>query len=179
MSRALPNSVEHSNGRVLVGLKGEEVFLEVHGRGTHLVSQPLRECLTQMMDKGVRNFRMNLGDCSYFDSTFLGVLAGACLKLQNMGASHFVISSITPRNLSLMETLGIAGFFEFIESSGEEARPEQLYPLTGGIEGESQTRTVLEAHRTLACLDEKNAARFKDVIECLEQELGRTRAANP
>lgn len=179
MSRASPNSSEQSNGRVLVGLKGEEVFLEVHGRGTHLVSQPLRECLSEMMARGVRSFRMNLGDCSYFDSTFLGVLAGACLKLQNLGGSHFVISSITPRNLSLMETLGIASFFEFNDASEEEDRPEQLYPLTGGAEGESQTRTVLEAHRTLACLDEKNAARFKDVIECLEQELGRARAANP
>src|SRR4051812_2989830 len=90
-------------GRVLVGTVGSEVFLQVEGRGTHLISQPLREFLTAMFQRGHRTFCLDLGRCLYLDSTFLGVLASTCLKLRAV-EGRFSVAAISPKNLELLRT---------------------------------------------------------------------------
>jgi anti-sigma B factor antagonist len=164
------NAEPTSNG-VLVGLKGEEVLLQVEGRGTHLNSEPVRMFLIEMMEKGVKAFRLRLNHCTYLDSTFIGVLTGACLKLKSMAGGVFSIDGVGNRNLELLQTLGVVDFFEIYPSHpGMPEHSDELHALCSGTSGRSVLGTVLEAHKTLARLDERNAVRFKDVIDCLERE---------
>ena len=165
---------EATRGRVLVGTRGPEVLLQVEGRGTHLNSQPLRDFLTQMVERGYRLFRLELGQCQSLDSTFLGVLASTCLRLKSL-SGRFSVCGASSRNLDLLKTLGIDRFFD-LEPAVEAGPP--LPPALTALEpavGDSQAwgATMLEAHRTLTACDARNIPRFKDVIEYLEEDLSR------
>jgi anti-anti-sigma factor len=168
------------SGRIRVGTAADAVFIHVDGRGTHLNSQPLGECLGEMIHRGYRTIRLDLQTCSYMDSTFLGVIASACLRLKGLPNGRFILANVGPRNLELLRTLGIERFFEF-EGQGDgavsmpmslEALPESACSL------EEMGSTMLEAHRTLAECDARNLPRFKDVIDFLEHDLSVRRASN-
>jgi anti-sigma B factor antagonist len=164
-----PSSGSDGTGRVLVGTVDQSVFVQVEGRGTHVNSQPLRECLIQMVQRGYRSFQLDLGDCTYMDSTFLGVLAHVCLQLRSR-LGTFTIPRITDRNLELLQTMGIDRFFEFGCNASEEPCNFTQLP-TDQRSKQEWGQTVLDAHRTLVDVDPRNAPRFKDVIRFLEEDL--------
>jgi anti-sigma B factor antagonist len=166
-----PGSASEPKGRVLVGTHQQEVFIQVEGRGTHLNSQPLRECLVEMLQRGFRHFQLDLGECSYMDSTFLGVLANVCLQLKSR-LGTFAIPRINERNLELLQTLGIDGFFEFGNCASSAKEQCQLTSLEEDSRPKQQWgKTVLEAHQTLCDVDPRNVVRFKDVMAFLEEDL--------
>jgi len=166
-----PGSATESKGRVLVGTHDQEVFIQVEGRGTHLNSQPLRECLVEMLQQGLRHFQLDLGECSYMDSTFLGVLANVCLQLKSK-LGTFAIPRINERNLELLQTLGIDTFFEFGSAAGSKSSECQFRTLAEDNRPKTQWgESVLEAHRTLCDVDPRNIVRFKDVMSFLEEDL--------
>ena len=167
---------EGPGGRVLVGTRGPEAFIQVQGRGTHLNSQPLRDFLTRMVERGYRLFRIELSQCVTLDSTFLGVLTSTCLRLKSL-SGRFSVCGASARNLELLKTLGIDRFFDL--ESAPDAPPRELTALEAAAK-DKQTwgATMLEAHRTLTECDSRNVPRFKDVIEYLEEDLS-TQAARP
>jgi anti-sigma B factor antagonist len=168
-----PSSAVESKGRVMVGTLDREVLIQVEGRGTHLNSQPLRDCLIEMLQRGYTEFRLDLGGCSYMDSTFLGVLANICLQLKNRTGT-FSIPRINQRNLELLQTLGIDRFFVFgcNEDTDERTASCALNPLGEDARPRCEWgQTVLEAHQSLVRCDPSNAVRFKDVIQFLEEDL--------
>ena len=171
---------EPPHGRVLVGTRDSEVFLQVEGRGTHLNSQPVRDFLTQMVELGYRLFRLELGKCLSLDSTFLGVLASTCLRL-NALSGRFSVCGASPRNLDLLRTLGIDRFFDFDTVTDSPAAPPSALTALEPTLGDKQAwgETMLEAHRTLTECDARNVTRFKDVIEYLEEDLSTPRLPLP
>jgi anti-sigma B factor antagonist len=170
-----PGVTAEAKGQVLVGTVDQDVFIQVAGRGTHLNSQPLRECLLEMVGRGYRHFNLDLADCTYMDSTFLGVLANVCLQVKSR-LGTFAIPRINQRNLELFQTLGIDRFFQFTpEGAVDPACNFRSLPEDKRPKNEWGT-TVLEAHRTLMDADPRNCPRFKDVVDFLEEDLRKTSA---
>ena len=165
--------ISERSGRIRVGTAGEAVFIQVDGRGTHAISQPLGECMTEMVRRGYRTFRVDLGACSYMDSTFLGILAAATLRLRGLPQGRFILVNVGARNLELLRTLGIERFFQFEgQGDGATSLPMSLERLPdSACSLEAMGTTMLEAHKTLAECDERNGPRFKDVIDFLEHDL--------
>ncbi len=160
---------ETNQGRVWVGATEGEVFVRVEGRGTHVVSQPLSACLTEMASRGARAFFFDLAGCTHLDSTFLGVLTAFCVRWKASDA-RCVVTGSSARHLQLFRTLGIDRFFQF-ETADADAQPQQMQPLDPHASKEAYSATVLEAHRALMACDERNVPRFKDVVQFLEEEL--------
>lgn len=171
--------MKDTGSEILVGTNGDRVCVKVEGKGTHLNSQSLREFLFGMMEGGYRDFHVDLGNCTYMDSTFLGMLVGVCLRLKNVSSDKITIEQIGPRNLELLKTLGIDQFFRMESNTagpdgsgtGLQSLPESQ-PST-----EEKAAVMLEAHETLANVDERNVCRFKDVITYLKEDLARIKTA--
>ena len=91
---------------ISVGLIRDEVHIRVVGRGTFQNGQPLRRYALEMMERGLRQFIVDLGECDGMDSTFLGVLAGIGLRLNQNGRDGKIrVANVGARNLAKFKDL--------------------------------------------------------------------------
>ncbi len=155
---------------VLVGSLGRTVWLKVNGRGTFQNSPGVKEFVKQMIQRGHRDFVVDLGACELMDSTFMGTLAGVALRLREIGQGGLKAVNVNVRNASLLENLGLDQLFT-VETGPGETAPATLKQAENIAAGEEAKETVLEAHEALIEADAQNAVKFKDVVEYLRQEL--------
>jgi anti-anti-sigma factor len=171
--------MKESGNEIQVGTLDDHVCVRVEGKGTHLNSPSLREFLAGMIEGGYRHFRLDLGRCTYMDSTFLGMLVGVSLQLKRISPVRITILDANARGRELFQTLGIEQFFHFDNGSAPASRvcESELKSLTeANVSIETKAETMLAAHEALVKADERNVCRFKDVITFLKEDLDRIRA---
>jgi len=156
---------------VLVGHFGRSVWLKVEGKGTFQNSAGIKEFVRKMIQRGSRDFVVDLGGCELMDSTFMGTLAGVALRLREIGQGSLRAVNVNERNASLLENLGLDQLFTVEQGAGVVAPVEMSESPAVSPEVGEQKEAVLEAHEALVEADSHNAGKFKDVIEYLRQEL--------
>lgn len=157
---------------IYVGSVERTVWVKVEGRGTFQNSAGLKEFVKQMVQRGFRDFVVDLKGCELMDSTFMGTLAGVALRLREIGQGQLRAVHVNERNADLLANLGLDQLFT-VESDGVGSpEGERLREVVSGPEGEShRAKVVLEAHEALVEAEAANAVKFKDVLEYLRQEL--------
>jgi anti-sigma B factor antagonist len=170
---------------ISVSLINHTVHVRVVGRGTFQNGQPLRRYALQMMEQGVQQFIVDLGGCEGMDSTFLGVLAGMGLKLnQNGRAGNVRVANVGQRNLELLQTLGLDRLFGLDQPDGKNLRYEpptdaafqrlpdsDLTQTSKPLNKGDTADLMLEAHDNLVRADERNLAKFKDLTAFLREKV--------
>jgi anti-anti-sigma regulatory factor len=149
--------------------------VKVEGKGNFLNSGNLKEFAREMLDRGYREFVIDLADCAMMDSTFMGTMASVALRLRELGRGHLHVVHCGNRSQELLSGLGLDQIFS-IHSNG--ASPPECDALSGALRGGSpegkkqeQTQTMLEAHEALCEAAPENLPRFKDVLDYLKQDL--------
>jgi anti-sigma B factor antagonist len=170
---------------ISVGLVNDEVHVRVVGRGTFQNSQPLRRYALDMMERGAKQFLIDLGGCDGMDSTFLGVLAGIGLRLaQNGRAGQIRIANISSRNLDLLQTLGLDRLFQMAQpvayeppaSAAFQRLPDSdITQLSKPLTKNGTAELMLEAHGNLVRADQRNAAKFQDLTSFLREKVDKRR----
>jgi len=187
--------------KILVARGTDLGFIKVVGRGSFQNSGCLKAFYQQLLKEGVSRFVVDLGACTYLDSTFLGILLGLGLKLKEAGGGLLHILNASPRNMELLKNLGLDRLIN-IEGSGvapSGAGPGSRIGSAGGngssagrlngvkdenlkeVSCPTPTRaeagpTILEAHEALMEFDPRNVPKFKDVVEFLREDLGQPAA---
>src|SRR5690348_4973031 len=134
-----------------------------------------------MVNRGYREFIIDLQNCSAMDSTFMGTLAGVALRLKELGDGHLHVVHCGARSRELLSGLGLDQIFS-IHGEGLSA------PQCSDLDGESsapvspeekreQAQTMLDAHEALCRAAPENLTRFKDVLDYLKQDLHQKTAA--
>lgn len=174
--------VGDSSKGISVGCANKRVYVRVVGRGTFQNSQPLRQFALEKVDQGQEKFVVDLGQCQGMDSTFLGVLAGIGLRLQQNGHTAPVhVINIGSRNMESLQTLGLDRLFT-VNSSEPPPLAEADYhklPDTDLVQlahppGKGETTDLMiEAHNNLVRADERNASRFKELTRFLREAVER------
>ena len=154
---------------VLVGSLGRTVWLKVSGRGTFQNSPGVKVFVKQMIQRGLREFVVDLEACELMDSTFMGTLAGVALRLREIGQGGLRTVNVNARNAALLENLGLDQLFA-VETGHPADAPATLRQAEPVPEKDAK-ETVLEAHEALIEADAHNAVKFKDVVDYLRQEL--------
>src|SRR5271155_5397389 len=93
--------------KILVARSADLGFVKVVGRGSFQNSGCLKAFYQQLLKEGVTRFVIDLGACTYLDSTFLGILLGLGLKLRESGQGLLNILNASSRNLELLRNLGL------------------------------------------------------------------------
>ena len=153
-----------------MGHVGRTVWLKVDGRGTFQNSSGVKEFVKQMIQRGHREFVVDLETCELMDSTFMGTLAGLALRLREIGQGKLRTVNVNDRNTDLLENLGLDQLFT-VERDFQELPPSSLKAAESASDVTEQKVVVLAAHEALIEADAHNSAKFKDVIEYLRQEL--------
>jgi anti-sigma B factor antagonist len=156
---------------IQVGVNGPAVWVKVEGKGSFLNSGSLKEFAQEMVNRGYREFIIDLENCAMMDSTFMGTMAGVALRLKELGHGHLHIVHCGARSQELLSGLGLDQIFS-IHSDGA-ASPECSFvdAAAAAEKKKEQTRTMLEAHEALCQAVPANIFRFKDVLDYLKQDL--------
>ena len=158
---------------ILVGTANRTVWVRVEGTGSFLNSTGLKEFSKEMMNRGFREFVIDLRNCPVMDSTFMGTLASVGLGLRNFGQGELRLINLNERNRDLLMNLGLNQLLTIVHPAApapaEPAKHEALDDARADKMTEKQT--MLEAHEACVEADGANAAKFKDVIDFLKQDL--------
>ena len=158
---------------IQVGISGPTVWVKVEGKGSFLNSGNLKEFARRMLDRGYREFVVDLAHCAMMDSTFMGTMASVALRLKELGQGHLHVVHCGNRSRELLSGLGLDHIFD-IRGNGSTA-PECRTLEHGETPREERKReqaeTMLEAHEALCEAAPENLFRFKDVLEYLKQDL--------
>lgn len=157
---------------ILVGLTNKIVWVRVEGKGSFLNSGGVKDFAKEMINRGHREFVVDLKNCPVMDSTFMGTLAGVALRLRELGQGHLHVINLNERNTDLLGNLGLDQLFT-IGLDGLKAGEAPSRPLDdgGAADRTEQAETMLEAHQALVDAAPENITKFKDVLEYLKQDL--------
>jgi anti-sigma B factor antagonist len=158
---------------ILVGTTDRTVWVRVEGKGSFLNSTGLKEFAKEMTNRGYREFVIDLKNCPVMDSTFMGTLAGIALRLREIGQGHLRATNLNERNRDLLSNLGLDQLFT-IESSPaviDPAAPQEPLPVEESENKLTRAQTMIEAHEACLEANPENAAKFKDVLDYLKQDL--------
>jgi anti-sigma B factor antagonist len=160
---------------IQVGVSGPTVWVKVEGKGSFLNSGNLKEFAREMLDRGYREFVVDLADCAMMDSTFMGTMASVALRLKELGHGHLHVVHCGNRSQELLSGLGLDQIFDIHPNGARAPECEALGRTLRGRSPEAQkqeqTETMLEAHEALCEAAPENLFRFKDVLDYLKQDL--------
>ena len=146
--------------------------MRVEGKGSFLNSTGLKEFTKEMINRGYREFVVDLKSCPVMDSTFMGTLAGVALRLRELGQGQIRVVNLNERNFDLLGNLGLDQLFSIDGEATKAPVPASDTALPSApVDKNAQAQTMLEAHTELVEANPDNAAKFKDVIEYLKQDL--------
>ena len=154
---------------IQVGVSGPAVWVRVEGKGNFLNSGNFKQFAREMVDRGYREFVVDLVDCVMMDSTFMGTMAGLALRLKELGQGHLRVVHCGERSRQLLSGLGLDQLFQ-ISSNGARA-PECGELASKTLEKKEQAKEMLTAHEALCEAAPENLLRFKDVLDYLKQDL--------
>lgn len=148
------------------------MLVRVEGKGSFLNSTGLKEFAKEMTNRGYREFVVDLKHCPVMDSTFMGTLAGMALRLRELGQGQLRVVNLNERNQDLLGNLGLDQLFTIggEETPAPDATPAEALPAGPGDKN-AQLQTMYDAHSELVEANPANAAKFKDVLEYLKQDL--------
>src|SRR4026208_484195 len=119
---------------IQVGVRGPAVWVKVEGKGSFLNSGNLKEFSREMLDRGYREFVVDLAGCAMMDSTFMGTMASVALRLKELGHGHLHIVHCGNRSQELLSGLGLDQIFD-IHANGARA------PDCGALEQAAAVRS--------------------------------------
>jgi anti-anti-sigma factor len=151
-----------------------EVWIRIEGRGNFQSSGSIKKFAQAMIQRGHTNFVVDLAACEHMDSTFMGTLTGISQKLRERETGSLLAINVSPRNMELLENLGLTFLFD-VEAAGSPFRipaepGAELLKLP--IDPASDRDLILSAHEALVAANPANAERFRDVLDYLKQDGG-------
>lgn len=120
-------------------------------------------------DADVKDIMIDMSEADYLDSTILGLLAKTANFIIKKFHRKITVLSTNEDINYLLENIGLNEVFIIVKSCNCSTEMLQNIPNINASERESAL-TILDAHRQLVALNEKNRTEFKDVVELLEKE---------
>ncbi len=155
--------------------------MKVEGKGNFLNSGNLKDFAREMVQRGYREFVIDLENCAMMDSTFMGTMASVALRLKEIGHGHLHVVHCGTRSRELLTGLGLDQIFQ-IHSNGSSAPACETLSTEQATEPslqkQQQAQQILDAHEALCEAAPENFSRFKDVLEYLKQDLQQEPTAN-
>ena len=160
---------------VFIGKYESTFIFKIEGRLTQKslwnANTAIQKC---MKDPGVNTALLDLTQCSYMDSTILGILARWAIAF---GRAHkappFLIGLEDSPLESIFQRMNLTTLFHTVEgqSGGMKDAPMSKLLLSEKYSTKEYAEYLLSAHETLAELSEDNAKEFAAVIQYLKTDL--------
>lgn len=163
--------------RAFVARNDTTTLLRLEGPLRYSCAGPLRRVVDRLTDADELGdvFILDLRATTFIDSTCLGLITRAGrLALTHCGRRAVIIA---PKHdiMTVLLSAALDVLFVMVDEPPGDAPADlvavQLAPWTGAGAPGALGRVVLDAHRDLAALSEKNRDEYRDVIAALEADL--------
>ena len=155
--------------------------MRVSGKGNFLNSGNFKDFAREMVNRGYREFIVDLENCVMLDSTFMGTMAGVALRLKELGHGHLHVVHCGVRSRELLTGLGLDQIFTIHSNGSAAPECESLQSVRPdpepSVHKQQQAQQMLDAHEALCEAAPENLSRFKDVLDYLKQDLHQEPAA--
>ncbi|MEA3275627.1 MAG: STAS domain-containing protein [Pseudomonadota bacterium] len=119
-----------------------------------------------------KGFLIDLTQADWLDSTSLGLLARIAKWMQRCGAPKATLFTGGEDITDLLFSVGFDEVFDVVRGGSPNADASEAVRLEAADAPEQLAATMLEAHRILVSLNERNREEFRDVVGLLEAETG-------
>lgn len=158
-----------SSGHILYAIHNGTYVLRFTGEIRAPMCATLDNFLERMfIDGGINAILIDLTRTDYIDSTALGLIAKTAVFLQLHNGRKPIIVSTNPDITRVLESMGFDQVFLILDCCCDEDVLSEL-PEVEPSEQEMMTK-VIDAHRVLMSLSDKNQATFKSLVDALEME---------
>lgn len=169
-----------TGGRILHARSGGIHVLRLLGEVRYPLAPALDAWLRKLFEEGPApaGFVIDLSETEAIDSTHLGLLARLNNRLRQAGAPRATLVTGRPDISEVLLSMGFDEEFRLVEPNGRPIAAEGAIVVEGGADeadDDAMAHTVLEAHRALMALNERNREQFKDVVAILELEQAERR----
>lgn len=159
-----------AEGTARYAREGGTWFLELGGELRHTLGPALNALFDRVFaDPGFEHMAIDLSAAESIDSTCLGVLARIGNQAVQANRTQPTIISNNNDISELLLALCFDRLFNMVNADGVIAENLQAVPVPDTDEGTLLT-LVLEAHRRLCDIDQRNSNVFCDVVSLLENE---------
>ena len=145
-------------------------YIKIHGKATFKLAPDFKDFVEWEMKKNVRGVLVDLYECETLDSTFIGTITSLTLKYKNGNKSRIRLFNVNKHILSILKNLGLLSILDIFEKETNLTPDFSIIDHKGKSKVEI-TSLMLDAHETLASLNRKNAAEFKNVVDMLRKSL--------
>lgn len=165
---AQPVSIGARDPVIFYGESEHGCFFAVRGRGTWVHCDAFHEAALAMLDER-RTTILDLTECDYLDSTFLGTIYELVRRGEDDGVS-FTLQRVSEVLRTMFEELSMGVVLDAIREDAAPL-PEQMQPLVTISEPRGSHWRILRAHEALAALSARNRDKFLAVVEAVREQL--------
>lgn len=158
---------------ILISNSGSVYNIKVRGRANFEYAVPLRH-FANCMSSNIELIRIEASECTFMDSTFMGVLSMIGMKAKTFRAL-VEIHCMPPAVRALLKGLGVDKLFTFCDRDGGITVESWTNVLPQKKSALTTAETVAEAHKTLVEADSSNEAKFKEVIKFADADVEKLR----
>ena len=154
-----------------VAVEGDTAMVKVGGRASFVCGPDFKRVIGALQERGWRKFIFDLSECTLMDSTFLGIMAGFGMRVEEAKGEKAILLNASAHVMDLLDNLGVAHLFETRQGAPPLSAPCVPVTASAALDKVEAARTSLDAHQTLIDINPANAARFKDVARFLAEDL--------
>jgi anti-anti-sigma factor len=157
--------------RLSVGPTRNGILIRVDGRGTAVASPTFERLVKDALQRDHDSIGVDLTECEYLDSTFLGCLVTMHRKSRDVQGDPFVIVAPAAARRRLFHTARLDKVLRFVDQ-GEPLVGQTVDVEISSAERDEFGRHVANTHRALASLGGTEADKFEQIADSIERELG-------
>jgi len=156
------------NANIKIVSKNSIYIVRIEGRATFEYAPTLKNFAGTILSEDISAIRIDLSECTWMDSTFMGTLAILGLKSKEKSIP-VTIYKASEKNMGLIKELGIHILFLFSDKTEEL---DVKLPSTGVLSHEEDMgKTMLDAHQTLIDINSQNAEKFYNVVDLIKRDV--------
>ena len=157
------------NGNVLHASHNDVHVLRFIGDIRYTLSPSIDRFLEEIFASSKpAGFVIDLTETDSIDSTNLGLLARLATRMQRFDAQRVTIVSNRADINSVLNSMALDEVFDIVENTCLETDATQEVPQKD-TDRKTLAHTLIEAHRALMDLNERNREMFRDVVASLEK----------
>lgn len=144
-------------------------IITIKGKATMNTSKTISDMIELLLNHNEK-VALNMTECKYIDSTFLGLIAESTMKSNTINGTFIKI--LNPNSI-VLASLNQTGIINFIEIENVNNLYEKIN-LENPLENKTfdskieHSKFVLEMHKILSELNDQNKEMFKSVISQME-----------
>jgi anti-anti-sigma factor len=163
----------HSSGTIFATLESRTAVVRVQGRAQAHQCPAFRRFAEEMLSGPASRLQVDLSECEYFDSTFLGTLLHLRKTPGQDGSCMLTLVAPSEQCLQILGRMGARSLFRIDSGcSVEDSQEWHILPEEQpGQCGLDFKRNVVEAHQELAQVDGPLQDKYRMIAEMAAQDL--------